>query len=298
MAGEHSLFGPVDPAGDAGYDEDRPKRKGFFTDTSICIGCKACEVACKEWNDVPADHFDMLGSSYDNSFSLNANQWRHVAFIEQPRGLGDQETGLRQPPAPPPVELGMPEMGAPVVRPAVDHPVGAGGHAVPAAVAHVLLHDDRAELGAEEGAGRADVEAGRVGAVLADVRLHEPTEPGAAVAVLVPDQRLALLDERDVAPRVRAELGRVVVRLARPDAPVLGDEIPLLARHLARLAADAHRRVGEEAHASLGTHRARRPGWMSHVAALYSPICTLGSSASESRSLAESPRASPFSPQW
>ena len=61
MAGEHSLFGPVDPAADAGYDEDRPKRKGFFTDTSICIGCKACEVACKEWNDVPADGFDMLG---------------------------------------------------------------------------------------------------------------------------------------------------------------------------------------------------------------------------------------------
>jgi len=85
MAGEHSLFGPVDPAGDAGYDEDRPKRKGFFTDTSICIGCKACEVACKEWNDVPADHFDMLGSSYDNSFSLNANQWRHVAFYDVAR---------------------------------------------------------------------------------------------------------------------------------------------------------------------------------------------------------------------
>ena len=94
MAGEHSLFGPVDPAGDAGYDEDHPKRKGFFTDTSICIGCKACEVACKEWNDVPADHFEMLGSSYDNSFSLNANQWRHVAFIEQPKRMGEQESGL------------------------------------------------------------------------------------------------------------------------------------------------------------------------------------------------------------
>ena len=110
MTGRHSLFGPVDPAADAGYDDHLP-RKGFFTDTSICIGCKACEVACKEWNDVPADHFEMLGSSYDNSFSLNANQWRHVAFIEQPRALGDQEPGLRQP-TPPPVELGMPEMGA------------------------------------------------------------------------------------------------------------------------------------------------------------------------------------------
>ncbi len=115
MAGEHSLFGPVDPAGDAGYDEDHPKRKGFFTDTSICIGCKACEVACKEWNDVPADHFDMLGSSYDNSFSLNANQWRHVAFIEQQKPMGEQESGLRRQAQQQAVDLGMPAMAPPEV---------------------------------------------------------------------------------------------------------------------------------------------------------------------------------------
>ena len=59
-------------------------RKGFFTDTSICIGCKACEVACKEWNAVPDDGFDLLGSSYDNTGALGASTWRHVAFIEQP----------------------------------------------------------------------------------------------------------------------------------------------------------------------------------------------------------------------
>jgi formate dehydrogenase iron-sulfur subunit len=119
MAGKHSLFAPVDPAAGAGYDEDHPTRKGFFTDTSICIGCKACEVACKEWNDVPATHFDMLGSSYDNSFSLNANQWRHVAFIEQRKPMGEQESGLRrraqekaQQQA---VDLGMPAIGAPGV---------------------------------------------------------------------------------------------------------------------------------------------------------------------------------------
>src|SRR3712207_4309056 len=83
MAGNHSLFGPVDPAADAGYDDDRPRRKGFFTDTSICIGCKACEVACKEWNDVPDDGLRLLGLSYDNTGGLGANRWRHVAFIEQ-----------------------------------------------------------------------------------------------------------------------------------------------------------------------------------------------------------------------
>ena len=66
-----------------GYAE-HPPRVGFFTDTSVCIGCKACEVACKEWNLVPDDGFDLLGMSYDNTGMLGANSWRHVAFIEQP----------------------------------------------------------------------------------------------------------------------------------------------------------------------------------------------------------------------
>ncbi|MHB8458352.1 MAG: 4Fe-4S dicluster domain-containing protein, partial [Acidimicrobiales bacterium] len=58
-------------------------RVGFFTDTSICIGCKACEVACKEWNQVPQDRPEWTGWSYDNSKRLSADTWRHVAFIEQ-----------------------------------------------------------------------------------------------------------------------------------------------------------------------------------------------------------------------
>jgi formate dehydrogenase iron-sulfur subunit len=58
-------------------------RVGFFTDTSVCIGCKACEVACKEWNLVPEDGLDWTGDSYDNTRELSANSWRHVAFVEQ-----------------------------------------------------------------------------------------------------------------------------------------------------------------------------------------------------------------------
>jgi formate dehydrogenase iron-sulfur subunit len=73
----------VDPAGRAGY-LDHPPRMGFFTDTSICIGCKACEVACKEWNAVPEDGLALSGMSYDNTVGLGASTWRHVAFIEQP----------------------------------------------------------------------------------------------------------------------------------------------------------------------------------------------------------------------
>ena len=73
----------TDPAGRAG-DLDHPPRVGFFTDTSICIGCKACEVACKEWNAVPEDGLALSGMSYDNTVGLGASTWRHVAFIEQP----------------------------------------------------------------------------------------------------------------------------------------------------------------------------------------------------------------------
>jgi formate dehydrogenase iron-sulfur subunit len=56
---------------------------GFFTDTSVCIGCKACEVACKEWNGVPEDGLTLTGMSFDNTIGLSGSTWRHVAFIEQ-----------------------------------------------------------------------------------------------------------------------------------------------------------------------------------------------------------------------
>jgi len=60
-------------------------KMGFFTDTTICIGCKACELACKQWNQLPADGFRFTGHSYANTSMLSATTWRHVAFIEQPR---------------------------------------------------------------------------------------------------------------------------------------------------------------------------------------------------------------------
>ena len=59
------------------------KSYGFFTDTTVCIGCKACEVACKEWNNLPADNLGLTGQSYDNTGALSANTWRHVAFVEK-----------------------------------------------------------------------------------------------------------------------------------------------------------------------------------------------------------------------
>jgi formate dehydrogenase iron-sulfur subunit len=76
------------------YGEHAKPRVGFFTDTSLCIGCKACQVACKEWNDVPMSGAGFTGKSYDNTTALGADNWRHVAFIEQqvPAGVGDGAT--------------------------------------------------------------------------------------------------------------------------------------------------------------------------------------------------------------
>ena len=55
----------------------------FLTDSTVCIGCKACEVACKEWNDVPADGLALSGLSYDNTLTLGHSAWRHVKFVER-----------------------------------------------------------------------------------------------------------------------------------------------------------------------------------------------------------------------
>jgi formate dehydrogenase iron-sulfur subunit len=75
------------------------ERMGFFTDTTVCIGCKACEVACKQWNDLPADGSPFRkGGSYDNTGALGANTWRHVRFVEKlapsPEMRADAEAAL------------------------------------------------------------------------------------------------------------------------------------------------------------------------------------------------------------
>ncbi len=106
----------LDPAAAAGY-VNHPPRMGFFTDTSICIGCKACEVACKEWNTVPEDGLELTGMSYDNSVRLGASTWRHVAFIEQSAG--------GSPPHAPQPAGGNPPQVLPVL--AGEPPDGAGG---------------------------------------------------------------------------------------------------------------------------------------------------------------------------
>ncbi|MGH2499835.1 MAG: 4Fe-4S dicluster domain-containing protein [Candidatus Limnocylindria bacterium] len=78
--------------------------KGMFVDTSVCTGCKACQVACKQWNDLPMEdetavreHRAFTGDSYDNTAHLSATNWRHVKFIEQigPDPATADRTGAR-----------------------------------------------------------------------------------------------------------------------------------------------------------------------------------------------------------
>ncbi len=66
---------------------------GFLTDSTLCIGCKACEVACKEWNGIAEDGLNWTGNSYDNTGSLSYSTWRHVKFVEgQPQpGVGGND---------------------------------------------------------------------------------------------------------------------------------------------------------------------------------------------------------------
>jgi formate dehydrogenase iron-sulfur subunit len=80
------------------------ERMGFFTDTTVCIGCKACEVACKQWNDLPADGSQFrAGASYDHTGELSASTWRHVRFVELAEPSPQlQEEALRALPSIPP----------------------------------------------------------------------------------------------------------------------------------------------------------------------------------------------------
>ncbi len=90
----------VAPPTEIAIDREGAPRMGFFTDTTTCIGCKACEVACKQWNDLPADGSEFRkGGSYDHTGELSASTWRHVRFIEllepSPQLKAEAERALR-----------------------------------------------------------------------------------------------------------------------------------------------------------------------------------------------------------
>ncbi len=59
-----------------------------LVDIDLCIGCKACEVACKEWNDLPSDHTSNFGS-YQSHPDLTASTWDLMRFNEIELDNGD-----------------------------------------------------------------------------------------------------------------------------------------------------------------------------------------------------------------
>src|SRR5260370_538127 len=223
-----------------------PEPMEFFTDTRVCIGCKACEVACKEWNQLPAENGgirELSGDSYDNTRRLDGLHWRHVRFIEQFKGPYDGRWLMMSDVCKHCVQAGCLEVcptGA-IIRTEFDTVV-IQSDVCTAAVADVGLDHDGVEFGADDGARGTHLEAARLDAVLAHVAHHQP----AAVV-----GTLELLDEAHVPPVQAVQPAGVVVAVAAqlPDPAVLGWQlVPFLARHFARLAADAHPGVGEEFH--------------------------------------------------
>jgi len=56
-----------------------------LVDTSTCIGCKACEVACQEWNDLPPETTVQMGT-YQTLPDLTENFWNLIKFREHDEG--------------------------------------------------------------------------------------------------------------------------------------------------------------------------------------------------------------------
>ena len=103
---------------------------GFFTDPTVCIGCKACEVACKEWNHVPDDGFVWSGNSYDNTGHLGARRRKATLLAIVTKRAFECAAGVGQ------------GLWAPV-----NHAKRARDDAIPAAIANVVLHEHRSDFG-------------------------------------------------------------------------------------------------------------------------------------------------------
>ncbi len=56
-------------------------RKGLLITPDICVGCRACQVACKEWNQLPATKTKNNGT-HENPPDLDGNNFNKIRFIE------------------------------------------------------------------------------------------------------------------------------------------------------------------------------------------------------------------------
>lgn len=57
--------------------------KAMLIDSTRCIGCRACQVACKQWNELPAERTEFFaGKGYQNPRDLSANTWTLITYNE------------------------------------------------------------------------------------------------------------------------------------------------------------------------------------------------------------------------
>ena len=75
---KRSATNPITPAPRA---RDYKAEVAKLIDVSSCVGCKACQVACSEWNDIRDEVGHCVGV-YDNPADLSAKSWTVMRFSE------------------------------------------------------------------------------------------------------------------------------------------------------------------------------------------------------------------------
>ncbi len=70
----------------SGVDVGR-KRKGLLITPDLCIACRGCQSACKQWNRLPGDDTKNTGS-YENPPRLTPNLYNQIHFIENDKSVG------------------------------------------------------------------------------------------------------------------------------------------------------------------------------------------------------------------
>src|SRR5690606_22720109 len=179
--------------------------------------------------------------------------------------------------------------------PPVDHAERAAYDAVAAPVADVVLHVHRARLRSDDRARGARLETTRRLAMLAHVGREQPAEGVLRLRLArhrprdLGAEALLLLEELHVPPRRGAERVAVIVGAGLPIDAIGRDAIPFLTGDLARLAPDADRGIGEEAHGHAVRHVCVRA-----LVGARGPVADRHqASPSSASSLASSPTPSP-----